>query len=120
MDQYKALLYIFKLPEELSHNVSLYYHIGHLFGYSGEELMLLLIYSHFSYKWTFYAILMAKYLSTSSFSLFSVQLLQHMSTLGLDSYYYNVLRSFLSVLWPGNPLHVLRCGHEFPNVKANY
>ena len=43
MDQYKALFYIFKLSEELSHNVSLYYHIGHLFGYSGEELMLLLI-----------------------------------------------------------------------------
>ena len=34
---------------------------------------------------------MAKYLSISSFPLFSIQLHQHMLTLGLDSCYYNVL-----------------------------
>ena len=51
---------------------------------------------------------MAKYLSTSSFSL--IQLHQHMSTLGLDSYYYNVLSQLklFTVLWPGSPLHAQR------------
>ena len=66
------LFYIFvlsgELSEELSKNVSLYYHIGHLFGHSGEELMLLLLYSHFNYKLSFYAILMAEYLSIFIFS----------------------------------------------------
>ena len=52
----------------------LYYHIGHLFGYSGEELMIILLYSHFSYHISLYSILMAKYLTTSSFPLFSIQI----------------------------------------------
>ena len=91
MEQHRALFYIFVLLGELSKNVSLYYHIGHLFGHSGEELMLLLLYSHFSYKLSFYVILIAKYLSMSSFPLFSIQLHQYMLTLGMDSYYFQVL-----------------------------
>ena len=110
MEQHRALFYIFVLSGELSKNVSLYYHIGHLFGHSGEELMLLLLYSHFSYKLSFYAILMAKYLSMSSFPLFSVQLHQHMLTLGMDSYYFQVLShlNLLQVLWPEDSLHAPR------------
>ena len=82
------------LSGELSKNVSLYYHIGHLFGYTGEELILVLLYSHFNYHISLYSILMAKYLTTSSFPLFSIQLHQHMLTMGLDIYYFQVLTNF--------------------------
>lgn len=107
MDQYKALFHILQLSGELSKDISLYYHIGHLFGYSGEELMLLLLYSCFSYKLAFYAILVGKYLSMLSFTLFLIHLHQHMLTLGLDSYYFQVLSclQFLQILWPENSLH---------------
>ena len=67
MERYQELFHLYVLSGELSKNVSLYYHIGHLFGYSGEELMLILLYSHFSYHISLYSILMAKYLTTSSF-----------------------------------------------------
>ena len=67
MERYQELFYLHVLSGELSKNVSLYYHIGHFFGYSGEELMLILLYSHFNYHISLYSILMAKYLTTSSF-----------------------------------------------------
>ena len=69
MERYQELFYLHILSGELSKNVSLYYHIGHLFGYTPEELMLVLLYSHFSYHISLYSILMAKYLTTSSFLL---------------------------------------------------
>ena len=68
MEQHKALFYIFQLSGELSKDVSLHYHIGHLLGCSGEELILLLLYTRFSYKLSFYSILMAKYLLYVIFS----------------------------------------------------
>ena len=91
MERYQELFHLYVLSGELSKNVSLYYHIGHLFGYSGEELMIILLYSHFSYHISLYSILMARYLITSSFPLFSIQLHQHMLTMGLDTYYFQVL-----------------------------
>ena len=66
MEEYKALSYIFQLSVELAKD-SLFYHLGFLFGYRGEELILLLLYSHFNYKLSFYSILMSKYLVASSF-----------------------------------------------------
>ena len=54
MEEYKALSYIFRLSVELAKNSSLFYHLGFLFGYRGEELILLLLYSHFNYKLSFY------------------------------------------------------------------
>ena len=66
MERYQELFYLHVLSGELSKNVSLYYHIGHFFGYSGEEIMLILLYSHFNYHISLYSILMAKYLTTSS------------------------------------------------------
>ena len=96
MEQHRALFYIFQLSEELSKNVSLYYHIGHLFGHSGKELMLLLLYSHFSYKLSFYAILMAKYLSMSSFPLFSIHLHQHNDDFGNGFLLFSSVKSFKS------------------------
>ena len=47
MERYQELFHLYVLSGELSKNVSLYYHIGHLFGYSGEELMIILLYSHY-------------------------------------------------------------------------
>ena len=91
MERYQELFHLYVLSGELSKNVSLYYHLGHFFGYSGEELMLILLYSHFSYQISLYSILMAKYLTTSSFPLFSIQLHQHMLTMGSDTYYFQVL-----------------------------
>ena len=110
MEWYQALFHIYVLSGELSKNVSLYYHIGHLFGYSGEELMIILFYSDFSYQLSLYSILMAKYLTTSSFPLFSIQLHQHMLTLGLDTYYFQVLTNLhlTQVFWPEHALHAAR------------
>ena len=53
MEEYKALSYIFQLSVELAKNSSLFYHLGFLFGYRGEELILLLLYSCFNYKLSF-------------------------------------------------------------------
>ena len=109
MERYQELFYMHVLSGELSKNISLYYHIGYLFGYTGEELMLVLLYSHFSYHISLYSILMAKYLATSSFPLFSIQLHQHMLTMGLDTYYFQVLTNLnlTQVFWPEHALHVL-------------
>ena len=107
MEEYKALAYIFWLSVELAKNSTLFYHLGYLFGYRGEELILLLLYSHFNYKLSFYLILMSKYLVMSSFPIFSIHLHQHMLSLGLDSYYFEMLRhlNLLQVLWPDLSLH---------------
>ena len=107
MERYQELFHLYVLSGELSKNISLYYHIGHLFGYSGEELMIILLYSHFSYQISLYSILMAKYLTTSSFPLFSIQLHQHMLTMGLDTYYFQVLTNLnlTQVFWPEHALH---------------
>ena len=72
MERYQELFHLYVLSGELSKNVSLYYPVGHLFGYSGQELMIILLYSHFSYHISLYSILMAKYLTTLSFPLFSL------------------------------------------------
>ena len=110
MERYSALFYLYTLSGELSKHVSLYYHLGHLFGYTGEELMILLLYSHFSYQISLYSILMAKYLTTSSFHLFSLQLHQHMLTLGMDTYYFQTLSNLrlMQVFWPDQALHAAR------------
>ena len=107
MEEYKALSYIFQLSIELVKNSTLFYHLGYLFCYRGEELILLLLYSHINYKLSFYLILMSKYLVMLSFPLFSIHLHHHMLTLGLDSYYLEMLRHLnpLQVLWPDHSLH---------------
>ena len=53
---------------------------------------------------------MAKYLTTSSLSLFSIQLHQHMLTMGLDTCYFQVLTSLnlTQVFWPEHALHAAR------------
>ena len=50
---------------------------------------------------------MAKYLTTLSFPLFSIQLHQHMLTMGLDTYYFQVLTNLnlIQVFWPEHALH---------------
>ena len=69
--------------------------------------MLLLLYSCFNYRLSFYSIWMSKYLSLPSFPIFSIQLHQHMLSLGLDSYYFELLKSLnlLQVLWPDHSLN---------------
>ena len=70
-------------------------------------ILLLLLYSHFNYKLVFYFILMAKYFYLSSFPIFTIDLHQHMLTLGMDIYYFDALRCLnpLQVLWPDISLH---------------
>ena len=92
MEEYLALSYIFKLSTELAKDPALFYQLGYLFGYRGEELILLLLYSRFNYKLAFYFILMSKYFYLSSFPIFTIHLHQHMLTLGMDNYYFDVLR----------------------------
>ena len=72
--------------------------------------MIILLYSHFSYQISLYSILMAKYLTTLSFPLFSIQLHQHMLTMGLDTYYFQVLTNLnlTQVFWPEHALHAAR------------
>ena len=45
---------------------------------------------------------MSKYFYLSSFPIFTIHLHQHMLTLGMDNYYFDVLRhlNLLQVLWP--------------------
>ena len=109
MEEYLALSYIFKLSTELAKDPALFYQLGYLFGYRGEELILLLLYSRFNYKLAFYFILMSKYFYLSSFPIFTIHLHQHMLTLGMDNYYFDVLRHLnrLQVLWPDLCLHAL-------------
>ena len=108
MEEYIALSRIFKLSTEPAKDPVLFYQLGYLFGYRGEELILLLLYSHFNYKLAFYFILnMSKYFYQSSFPIFTMHLHQHMVTLGLDNYYFDMLRcpNLLQVLWPDISLH---------------
>ena len=107
MEEYIALSYIFRLSTELAKDPALFYQLGYLFGYRGEELILLLLYSHFNYKLAFYFILMSKYFYLSSFPIFTIHLHQHIITLGMDNYYFDVLRrlNLLQVLWPDLSLH---------------
>ena len=94
MEWYQAFFHLYVLLGELSKNVSLYYHIGNLFGYSGEELLIILLYSHFSYQISFYLI----------------QLHQHMLTFWLDTYYFQVLTNLnlIQMFWPEHALHAAR------------
>ena len=107
MEEYIALSYIFKLSTELAKDPALFYRLGYLFGYRGEELILLLLYSHFNYKLAFYFIMMSNYFYLSYFPIFSIHLHQHMVTLGLHNYYFDTLRclNLLQVLWPDISLH---------------
>ena len=70
--------------------------------------MIILLYSNFSYHIFLYSILMEKYLTTSSFPLFLIQLHQHMLTMGLDTYYFQVLANLnlTQIFWPEHTLHV--------------
>lgn len=106
--QHTVLFYIFQLAGELSKDISLYYHIGHLIGHSSYELMLLVLYSHFSYKLSFYLILMSKYLALSSFPLLVTYLHQQILTLNLDTFYFQLLTHvhLLHVFWPDCSLDV--------------
>ena len=72
-------------------------------------MILLLLYSRFNYKLAFYFILMSKYFYLSSFPILTIHLHQHMITLGMDNYYFDVLRrlNLLQVLWPDLSLHAL-------------
>ena len=121
MEEYKALAYIFWLSVELAKNSNLFYHLGYLFGYRGEELILLLLYSHFNYKLSFYSILMSKYLVMSSFPISSIHLHQHMLSLGLDSYYFEMLRhlNLLQVLWPDLSLHASNHLDKSPSTSTS-
>ena len=47
MEEYIALSHIFKLSTELAKDPALFYRMGYLFGYRGEELILILLYSRF-------------------------------------------------------------------------
>ena len=107
MEEYIALSYIFRLSTGRAKDPALFYHLGYLFGYRGEELILLLFYSHFNYKLAFYFILMSKYFHLSSFPIFTIHLHQHMVTLGMDNYYFDVLKclNLLQVLWQDISLH---------------
>ena len=107
MEEYIALSYIFRLSTELAKDPALFYHLGYLFGYRGEELILLLLYSCFNYKLSLYSILMSKYFDVLSFPIFFMHLHQHMLTLGLDHYYFDTLihLNLLQVLWPDISLH---------------
>ena len=107
MEEYIALSHIFKLSTELAKDPALFYRIGYLFGYRGEELMLILLYSCFNYKLGFYFILMSKYYYLSSFPIFAIHVHQQMLALGMDDYYFEVLRhlNLLHVLWPDLCLH---------------
>ena len=107
MEEYIALSYIFRPSTELAKDPALFYHLGYLFGYRGEELILLLLYSHFNYKLSLYSILMSKYFDVLSFPIFSIHLHQHRLTLGLDNYYFDTLRHLhlLQVLLPDIYLH---------------
>ena len=109
MEEFLALSYIFKLSTELAKEPALFYRLGYLFGYRGKELILLLLYSHFNYKLAFYFILMSRFFYLSSFPIFAIHLHQHMLTLGMDNYYFDVLRhlNLLQVLWPDLCLHAL-------------
>ena len=107
MEEHIALSHIFKLSNELAKDSALFYRMGYLFGYRGEELILILLYSRFNYKLGFYFLLMSKYYYLSSFPIFAIHIHQHMLTLGMDNYYFEVLRCFnlLQVLWPDLCLH---------------
>ena len=107
MEEYIALSYIFRLSTELAKDPALFYCLGYFFGYRGEELILLLLYSHFNYKLAFYFILMSKYFYLSSFPIFTIHLHQHMVTLGMDNYYFDALRclNLLQVLCLDISLH---------------
>ena len=107
MEEHIALSHIFKLSTELAKDPALFYRLGYLFGYRGEELILILLYSRFNYKLGFYFILMSKYYYLSSFPIFAIHIHQHMLTLGMDNYYFEVLRclNLLHVLWPDLCLH---------------
>ena len=87
MEEHIALSHIFKLSTELAKDPALFYRLGYLFGYRGEELILILLYSCFNYKLGFYFILMSKYYYISSFPNFVIHIHQHMLTLGMDNYY---------------------------------
>ena len=52
---------------------------------------------------------MSKYFYLSSFPIFTIHLHQHMITLGMDNYYFDVLRclNLLQILWPDLSLHAL-------------
>ena len=102
MEEFLAVSYIFKLLTELSKEPPLFYRLGYLFGNRGEELILLLLYSRFNYKLVFYFNLMSKDFYLSSFPIFAIHLHQHMVTLGMENYYFDVLRclNLLQVLWP--------------------
>ena len=107
MEEYIALSHIFKLSTELAKDPALFYQLGYLFGYRGEELILILLYSHFNYKLGFYFILMSKYYYLSSFPIFAIHVHHQMLALGMDNYYFEVLRrlNLLHVLWPDLCLH---------------
>ena len=109
MEEFLALSYIFKLSTELAKEPALFYQLGYLFGSGGKELILLLLYSHFNYKLAFYFILMSTFFYLSSFPIFAIHLHQHMLTLGMDNYYFDVLRclNLLQVLWLDLCLHAL-------------
>ena len=44
MEEYIALSHIFKLSTELAKDPALFYRMGYLFGYRGEELILILLF----------------------------------------------------------------------------
>ena len=107
MEEYIALSYIFRLSTELTKDPALFCRFGLFIWLQREKLILLLLYSHFNYKLTFYFILMSKYFYLSFFSIFSIHLHQHMVTLGLNNYYFDMLRclNLQQVLWPDISLH---------------
>ena len=93
MVEYIALSHIFKLLTELAKDPALFYQMGYLFGYRGEELILILLYSCFNYKLGFYFILMSNYYYLSSFPIFAIHIHQQMLTLGMDDYYFEVFKT---------------------------
>ena len=68
---------------------------------------------------------MAKYLTTLSFPLFSIQLHQHMLTMGLDTYYFQVLTNLnlTQIFWPEHALnaatHLNVMGTITPAINRN-
>ena len=50
MEEHIAMSHIFKRSTELAKDPALFYCLGYLFGYRGEELILVLLHSSFNYK----------------------------------------------------------------------
>ena len=95
-----------------------------MLGYIGEELLLLLLYSHFNYKLgiLFHIDVKIPHYIIISF-IFNTFTPMHMVTLKLDSHYFQIVShtNLLPVLWLDHPLHaskLLNIPKTLPSKEA--